>query len=142
MWRNECAKNEGPTKRNSPEEHTMTRKARAKSKPPALPHFAGGVAERHPDLWKAYQLLGKAASECGPLNAREQRLVKLALAIGAGSEGSCHSHTRRALAEKLPADALEHVALLAITSLGWAKAMRGLAWIEDVTSSSRSRLPE
>lgn len=117
----------------------MARKPRPKSEPPTLPLFAGGVAARHPELWKAYQLLGKAASECGPLTAHEQRLVKLALAIGAGSEGSCHSHARRALAEKLRADALEHVALLAVTSLGWAKAMRGLAWIEDVTTSSRRR---
>ena len=104
-----------------------------KPKASRLPKFVGTIAERQPALWRAYEALGKAAATAGPLTPREQRLVKLALAIGAGSEGSCHSHTRRALAERLSIDALEHVAFLAITSLGWSQAMRGLSWIGDVT---------
>lgn len=62
-----------------------------------------------------------------------RRLVHLALALGAGSEGAVHSHARRGLAEGLTADELEHVAWLAVTTLGWPQCIKGLTWIRDVT---------
>lgn len=58
-----------------------------------LPGAAGQLAEQHPDLWSAYAALGKAGAEAGPLSDRERRLVKLALAVGAASEGAVHSHS-------------------------------------------------
>ena len=105
-----------------------------------LPSFAGDVAARFPDIWEAYSALGDAAAASGPLTAREQRLVKLALAIGAGSEGATHSHARRGRKDGIDAPSMQHVAILGITSLGWSQAMRGLAWIEDVTAKP-SRKP-
>jgi alkylhydroperoxidase/carboxymuconolactone decarboxylase family protein YurZ len=101
-----------------------------------LPGTAGQVAREKPELWRAFQALGAAAGQAGPLSEREQRLVNLALAIGADSEGATHSHSRRGTAEGLTADELEHVAFLAITTLGWPKAIRGLTWIRDVTRKS------
>jgi len=67
---------------------------------------------------------------------RTKRLVHLALAIGADSSGAVHSHARRGIAEGIPPAELEHVALLAVTTLGWPQAVRGLTWIADVTSAS------
>ncbi|MBL9011960.1 MAG: carboxymuconolactone decarboxylase family protein [Alphaproteobacteria bacterium] len=105
----------------------------------SLPSFAGDVAARFPDIWKTYQALGEAAAAAGPLTEREQRLVKIALAIGSGSEGATHSHARRARREGIDAAALQQIPMLAITSLGWSQAMRGLAWIEDVFAASQAR---
>jgi alkylhydroperoxidase/carboxymuconolactone decarboxylase family protein YurZ len=48
-----------------------------------LPAAAGKLAKSHPEIWKAYAALGKAAAEAGPLDGKTLRLVKLALAIGA-----------------------------------------------------------
>jgi len=98
-----------------------------------LPGAAGKVAGEKPALWDAFQKLGQATGEAGPLDERAQRLVNLALALGADSEGATHSHCRRALAEGMTAEELEHVAFLAITTLGWPRAIRGLTWIRDVT---------
>jgi alkylhydroperoxidase/carboxymuconolactone decarboxylase family protein YurZ len=98
-----------------------------------LPSFAGKVAEEHPELWAAFQQLGATAGAAGPLSERERRLVGLALSIGADSEGATHSHARRGTAEGLSAEDLEHVALLAITTLGWPQAIRALTWVRDVT---------
>jgi alkylhydroperoxidase/carboxymuconolactone decarboxylase family protein YurZ len=103
--------------------------------PSELPSAAGKVAKEHPKLWAALEQLGREAGDAGPLDARTRRLVQLALALGADSEGATHSHTRRALAEGLSAEELRHVAFLAITTLGWPHAIRGLTWIEDVTKS-------
>jgi len=98
-----------------------------------LPAVPTSIEHEYPELWKAYVALGKAASLSGPLDADERRLVHLALAIASGSEGATHSHARRGLEEGMDGDELEHVALLAITTLGWPQAMRALSWIRDIT---------
>ena len=98
-----------------------------------LPGTAGQGADEKPQLWRAFQALGAATGAAGPLDERARRLVNLALAIGADSEGATHSHARRALAEGLTADEIEHVAFLAITTLGWPQAIRALTWVRDVT---------
>lgn len=97
-----------------------------------LPATAGDIAECHPDVWSAYSALGKATAEAGPLTERERRLVKLALAIGADSEGGVHSHVRRARGEGIETTALEHVALLAIPTLGFPRAAAAYTWIGDL----------
>ena len=101
-----------------------------------LPPAAQRIADEHPDVWAAFQRLGAAVSDAGPLDARTKRLVHLALAIGADSAGAVHSHARRGLDEGISATELEHVALLAVTTLGWPQAVRGLTWVTDVTHAS------
>jgi 4-carboxymuconolactone decarboxylase len=98
-----------------------------------LPGAAMHVAHEHPELWEAFQRLGEEASRAGPLDARTRRLIHLALAIAAGSEGATHSHARRGSSEGISAEELEHVAVLAITTVGWSQAMKGLTWVRDVT---------
>jgi alkylhydroperoxidase/carboxymuconolactone decarboxylase family protein YurZ len=104
--------------------------------PQDLPSGAGEVAAAYPDVWKAYAALGKACSQAGPIDGRTARLVKLALAVGALSEGAVHSHTRRALEEGLTKEELKQVALLAIPTLGFPQGVKALTWIEDLTDSA------
>ncbi len=99
--------------------------------PEELPATAGEFAEAFPDVWRAYGDLGAAAAEAGPMDDDTERLVKLALAIGAGSEGAVHSHTRRALDQGVDRERLRQVPALAITTLGFPRAMAGRTWIED-----------
>lgn len=96
-----------------------------------LPAGARIVADRFPDVWSAYAALGAATGGAGGLTARERRLVKLALAIGAGSEGATHSHVRRGMAEGIGTADLEQVALLAIGPCGLPRAVAALTWIGD-----------
>jgi alkylhydroperoxidase/carboxymuconolactone decarboxylase family protein YurZ len=102
-----------------------------------LPGHANRIARDKPEVWEAFQRLGTAVGDAGPLDERTRRMVNLALAIGADSEGAVHSHVRRALSEGITAEALEHVAYLAITTLGWPRAQRGMSWIRDVTEKKR-----
>jgi alkylhydroperoxidase/carboxymuconolactone decarboxylase family protein YurZ len=97
-----------------------------------MPGAAGDLAEEHPDIWKAYSARGKATADCGPLTDREKRLVKLALAIGAGSEGEVHSHTRRTKSDGIEKTALRQAAMLAIGPLGLPRAVAAKTWIEDI----------
>lgn len=106
-----------------------------------LPAAAGEVARAYPELYRAYAGLGAACATSGPVAGEALRLVKLALAIGAGSEGGVHSHCRRGLAEGVPPEALKQVALLAIPTLGFPRAVAALTWIEDVTDPGTRRHP-
>ncbi len=102
-------------------------------KPENLPSGAAEVARTYPQVWEAYAALGQACAEAGPLDGRTLRLVKLALAIGASSEGAVHSHARRAVAEGMSKEELRQVALLAIPTLGFPQGVKALTWIEDIT---------
>ncbi|MDH3637105.1 MAG: carboxymuconolactone decarboxylase family protein [Gammaproteobacteria bacterium] len=93
---------------------------------------ARDIADQYPDIWQKYQQLGKACAESGPLDGKTQRLIKLALAIGAGSEGAVHSHIRRALDQGISVNELRHVATLAIPTLGFPKGVAALTWMDDL----------
>jgi len=98
------------------------------SKPPS---YYSGFRSEQPEVVAAYEKLGDAARKAGPLSRAEAELVKLALAAGARIEGAIHSHTRRALEAGVEPAAVRHVALLAITTLGFPQAMAIRAMIED-----------
>ena len=98
-----------------------------------LPGAAGDLARKHPAVWDAYAALGEATADAGKLTERERRLVKLALAVGAGSEGAVHSHARRGLTEGISAADMQQVALLAIGPLGLPRGVAAGTWISDVT---------
>lgn len=96
------------------------------------PSGAGQFATAYPQVWESYAALGKASAEAGPIGSSTRRLIKLALAIGAGSEGAVHSHVRQAIETGATADELRQVAVLAITTIGFPAAMAGYSWINDI----------
>jgi 4-carboxymuconolactone decarboxylase len=97
----------------------------------ALPKAVDEFRSKYPSLWEAFNKLGDLSHEAGPLDAKTRCLVKLALSIGAGLEGATHSAVRKAHAAGVSADEMQHVAVLAITTLGFPSAMRGMAWVGD-----------
>lgn len=103
-----------------------------------LPIAAQAAADRFPEVWQAYQALGAATEMAGPLDGKTRRLVKLAIAIGAGFDSAARSHLRRALNEDgITVDELRHVALLAITTTGWSRGVAALDWIDRVESETK-----
>ncbi len=88
-----------------------------------------------PGMADAYEQLGSAAHEAGPLDIKTRQLVKLALAIGARHEGAVHAHTRLAVAAGLNAEAIKHVVALAATTLGMPNAVAAYTWVNDVLES-------
>jgi alkylhydroperoxidase/carboxymuconolactone decarboxylase family protein YurZ len=107
-----------------------------------LPPLVQQLAEQYPAVWSAYNRLGEAAAAAGPLDAKTRRLVKLALAIGGEREGGVHSHVRRGLMEGLTREELQHVALLATTTLGWPAAVRAYSWVDDELGEKKSEPSE
>ena len=103
-----------------------------------LPKILNTLIDDQPELWAAYQAMGQACADAGPMDEKTRRLVKLALAIGARSEGAVHSHARRGLQEGISPEEIRQTAVLAITTLGFPAAMAALSWIRDVTQDDGS----
>ena len=101
-----------------------------------LPSAAASISREYPDIWAGYEQLGAACANAGNLDPKTVRLVKLALAIGAGSEGATHSHTRRGIDAGIDPLDLKQVAMLAIPTLGFPRAVAALTWIEDITDKA------
>jgi alkylhydroperoxidase/carboxymuconolactone decarboxylase family protein YurZ len=95
--------------------------------------------KRHPEVIRAYERLGEACRQAGPLDGRTAALVKLAIAIGSRQEGAVHSHARRSIEAGATFDECRHVALLATTTIGFPAMMAALSWVEDVATPTRRK---
>jgi alkylhydroperoxidase/carboxymuconolactone decarboxylase family protein YurZ len=97
---------------------------------PKPPKAFQQFSSRYPKIAEAWGLLGEAGAS-GPLDEKTQRIVKLAVAIGARSEGATHSAVRKALAAGVSPEALQQVVALAASTLGLPQAVAAFTWIED-----------
>jgi len=100
--------------------------------PQKLPARYLQFQKRYPKVFQAYDGLGAATAEAGPLSGKARALVKLAIAAGGQMEGAVHSHTRRALEAGCTPEEIYHVALLGTTTLGFPTTMKIFSWMEDV----------
>ena len=102
-----------------------------------LPQIVEDIKRQFPQVWDAYNQLGAAVGEAGPLDAKTARLVKLAIAVGANLQGAVHSHTKRGLSAGLSPQEMRQVALLGMTTVGWPRAVSALSWIEEELAKPR-----
>ena len=100
--------------------------------PNKLPKRYLQFQKRYPQVFQAYDALGAATAEAGPLPDKTRALVKLAIAAGGQMEGAVHSHTRRALEAGCSPEEIYHVALLGTTTLGFPTMMKAFSWMDDV----------
>lgn len=105
----------------------MSEKTQSAPPPPRFVKFG----KDYPAVMAAYQALGSAAHEAGPLDAKTRALVKLAIASGARLEGAVHSHARRALREGCTPEEIRHAVLLAATTIGFPGMMAAMSWVDD-----------
>jgi alkylhydroperoxidase/carboxymuconolactone decarboxylase family protein YurZ len=106
------------------------------------PKSISAFEKKHPAVWEAFAKLGEACHETGPLDEKTRRLVKLAMAVGLRHEGAVHSATRNALKSGVTREEIEHVVILAITTIGWPGAYAAITWMEDeISHRGGSRRP-
>src|SRR5688572_14442656 len=111
----------------------MTKKTRSQTPGPTkLPARYLQFQKAYPKVFRAFDALGAAVAQAGPLNDKTRALIKLGLAVGAQMEGAVHSHTRRASEAGCSSEEIRHVALLSVTTIGFPSMMKTLSWIEDV----------
>ncbi|MBA4149916.1 MAG: carboxymuconolactone decarboxylase family protein [Verrucomicrobia bacterium] len=103
--------------------------------PGKLPPRYVQFQKRYPELFKAFDALGAATAEAGPLDGKTRALAKLGIAIGGQMEGAVHSHTRRAVEAGCSPEEIRHVVLLATTTLGFPSMIKCLSWVDDVLTA-------
>lgn len=107
---------------------------RKTSKPPAVHQQ---FVRRFPGLGRAWDLVNEEGGE-GPLDVKTQRLLKLAIALGAMREGAVHSGVRKARDAGASLAEMEQVVALAATTIGFPAAVAVWSWVREERERGRS----
>lgn len=97
-----------------------------------LPEQYVSIRKQYKAFFKASENLGKAAASAGPLDPKTSHLVQLAAAAAIRSEGSVHSHTRRAIEAGASPDEIRHAILLIASTVGFPTMSAALSWANDI----------
>lgn len=90
---------------------------------------------KHPDYIKALENLGLAVKTAGPIEEKTIHMIQLAAAAAIRSEGSVHSHARRAINLGAKPEELQHAVLALTSTIGFPTVVAALSWIDDVIKS-------
>ena len=95
------------------------------------------LSQRFPGVISALENLGSAIRQAGPLKEKTAELIQLAGAAAAQSEGSVHSHTRRAVQAGATQEEITHTLLLLISTVGFPKVSAALRWAQDILNPEK-----
>jgi 4-carboxymuconolactone decarboxylase len=97
-----------------------------------LPEQYKSIRKRFKAFFTASSNLGKAAKAAGPIDEKTSHLIQLAAAAAIRSEGSVHSHTRRALELGAEPDEIYHAIILLTSTIGFPTVSAALSWADDI----------
>ena len=95
------------------------------------------IAKRYTGVMKALDSLGRATKAAGPLSKKTAELIQLAAAAAIRSEGSVHSHARRALEAGARPDEVRHAVVLLTSTIGFPTVSAALSWVNDVVEKKK-----
>jgi len=87
----------------------------------------------------ALEALGCTLRRAGPLDDKSAQLVQLAAAAAIRSEGSVHSHVRRAREAGASADEIRHALLLLTSTIGFPTVAAAMSWADDILRPGEPR---
>ena len=76
--------------------------------------------------------LGRTLREAGPLDEKTSQLIQLGAAAALRSEGSVHSHVKRALKAGAVPEEIYHAIILLISTIGFPATAAALSWARDI----------
>ena len=88
--------------------------------------------EQYRKVGEAVETLGQAVKAAGPLDERSGHLIQLAAAAAIRSEGSVHSHVRRALEAGASPEEVRHALVLLTSTIGFPAVAAALSWAADI----------
>ena len=97
----------------------------------AKPKHFNQIAKRYPEYVAAVEQLGESVKRAGPLESKVAELIQLAAAAAVHSEGSVHSHARRARKAGATPDEINHAILLLTSTIGFPAVAAALSWVDD-----------
>lgn len=103
---------------------------------PEKPARFEAFERKYKDVFEAYEKMGAAVHQSGPIDKKARELIKLGISAGAQKEGAVHSHTRKALDAGATTEEIRQVVLLTLPTLGMPSMMAAMTWIEDILGES------
>ena len=100
--------------------------------PDKTPKHYDSLKTRFPGVMKALENLGGSVRSEGPLDDKAAHLIQLAAAAAIQSEGSVHSHTRRAVEAGATRDEILHALMLLVSTVGFPKVAAAVSWADDI----------
>ena len=97
-----------------------------------LPEQHVRIKKRFKKILTAVNNLGKVIRNAGPIDKKTTHLIQLAGAAAIRSEGSVHSHTRRALEAGATTEEIYHTIILLTTVIGFPTVSAALSWADDI----------
>lgn len=97
-----------------------------------LPSQYLNMQKRFKEYLNAVDSLGKTVKASGPLSSKTSHLVQLAAAASIRSEGSVHSHARRALEAGAKPEEIYHTLILLTSTIGFPTVSAAMSWVDDV----------
>jgi 4-carboxymuconolactone decarboxylase len=101
---------------------------KAEKYPPWYTH----IKKTHGKFIDSLEQLGEVVRREGPLDEKTSQLVQLAAAAAIRSQGSVHSHVRRALAAGASPDEVYHALIMLTSTIGFPTTSAALSWAYDV----------
>ena len=90
------------------------------------------IKKRHENFFNAVENLGMVVKQEGPLDEKTALLIQLAGAATLHSEGSVHSHVRRALEAGASPEEIRHAIILLSSVIGFPTVVAALTWADDI----------
>ena len=90
------------------------------------------LQKAYPAFFEAWDAIGKAVRETGPIDIKTAHLVQLAASAAIRSEGAVHSHVRRALEARATPAEIRQALLLTAPTIGFPNVIAALSWAEDL----------
>jgi 4-carboxymuconolactone decarboxylase len=90
------------------------------------------ILENFSTVMDKQQDLGKALREAGPIDEKNSQLIQLCAAAAIRSEGSVHSHVKRALKAGATAEEIYHAIMLLTSTIGFPSVASALSWARDI----------
>ena len=97
-----------------------------------FPKWYSKMREQYKEYFTALDGLRERVRNQGPLDEKTSHLIQLAAAAAIHSEGSVHSHARRALKAGATPEEIYHAIILLTSTLGFPTTSAALSWVYDI----------
>jgi AhpD family alkylhydroperoxidase len=102
------------------------------------PKWYNFIKKRHGGFLEALERLGETVRTSGPLDEKASQLIQLGAAAAIRSEGSVHSHVRRAMQAGATPEEVVHAIVVLTSTIGFPNTSAALSWVYDVLGEKMS----
>jgi len=97
-----------------------------------FPKWYTHIKKNHGKFIDCLEQLGEAVRRDGPLDVKTAHLIQLAAAAAIRSQGSVHSHVRRAREAGASPEEIYHALILLTSTIGFPTVSAALSWAYDL----------